>query len=81
MSQVGGSSEMSSQAGPGAVSRRAAHRRRLPGSNRLSTFSRRLLAGILVPALGAGLMAAGFAAFGAVSSGASNPPPLGIYEG
>ncbi|HXB38263.1 MAG TPA: glycosyl hydrolase [Acidimicrobiales bacterium] len=36
---------------------------------------------LLVPVLGIGLMGAGFAAFSAVSSGASNPPPLGIYEG
>jgi len=41
---------------------------------------RRLLATVLAPALGLGLLAAGFAAFGP-SSGASSPPPLGIYIG
>ena len=41
--------------------------------------SRRMLAGLLVPALGVGL-AAGLGVFGG-ASGASNPPPLGIYIG
>jgi hypothetical protein len=44
-------------------------------------FSHRVRVTLLVPVLGIGLMGAGFAAFSAVSSGASNPPPLGIYEG
>jgi hypothetical protein len=44
-------------------------------------FSHRVRVALLVPVLGIGLMGAGFAAFSAVSSGASNPPPLGIYEG
>jgi hypothetical protein len=39
-----------------------------------------MLAGLLIPALGAGALAAGFGAFTA-SSGASSPPPLGIYIG
>ena len=34
----------------------------------------------MIPALGAGVFAVGFGAFGA-SSGASSPPPLGIYLG
>ena len=46
------------------------------GLQRLGRRSRRVLACVLVPALGV----AGFAAFG-VSSGASSPPPLGIYLG
>ena len=42
--------------------------------------SRKLLAGLMIPALGAGALAAGFGAFG-TSSGAASPPPLGIYLG
>jgi hypothetical protein len=41
---------------------------------------RRLLAYVLAPALGLGLLAGGFAAF-AASSGAAGSPPLGIYIG
>jgi len=48
------------------------------GLQRLNHRSRRVLAGLLVPALGAGLLAAGFGLY-ADSSGASNPPPLGVY--
>jgi hypothetical protein len=51
------------------------------GERGLRRFSRRVRAGLLVPALGMGLMGAGFAVFSSVSSGASNPPPLGIYAG
>ena len=47
----------------------------------LRRFAPRLRVGLFVSALGIGLMGAGFAAFRTVSSGASNPPPLGIYEG
>ena len=36
---------------------------------------------VLVAALGAVLLAAGFYAVRSASSGASNPPPLGIYTG
>jgi hypothetical protein len=47
---------------------------------RLNQRSRRLLAGLLVPALGLGAgLTTGFGFFD--SSGASNPPPLGIYIG
>jgi hypothetical protein len=81
MSQAGEESKTRSHAERVRKVQRAAPRRRSAGPKRLSSFSRRLLAGMLVPALGAGLMAAGFAAFSATSSGASNPPPLGIYEG
>lgn len=48
---------------------------------RRSGRSRRLLAALVVPALGAGLLAAGLGAFSSDPSGASDPPPLGIYIG
>jgi hypothetical protein len=51
------------------------------GRSALSRLSHRVRVAVLVPVLGIGVMGAGFAAFSAVSSGASNPPPLGIYEG
>ncbi len=50
------------------------------GVRRLNHRSRRVLAALLVPALVAGLLAAGFALFSDASD-ASNPPPLGIYIG
>ena len=45
-----------------------------------SRKSREVAAALMIPALGAGVFAVGFGAFGA-SSGASSPPPLGIYLG
>ncbi len=50
------------------------------GVRRLNHRSRRVTAALLVPALVAGLLAAGFAFFSDASD-ASNPPPLGIYLG
>ena len=67
---------MDTDAQQGSPLERATSRPVQRGLRRLSRRSRRLLACVLVPALGV----AGFAAFG-VSSGASSLPPLGIYLG
>ena len=45
-----------------------------------SRKSREVAAALMITALGAGVFAVGFGAFG-TSSGASSPPPLGIYLG
>jgi hypothetical protein len=67
---------MHTNAQQGSRFERATSRPVQRGLQRLSRRSRRVLACVLVPALGV----AGFAAFG-VASGASSPPPLGIYIG
>ena len=59
--------------------RAPSHSGRRPGQQ-IHGRRRRLLTFILAPALGLGLFAGGFAAFG-VASGASGLPPLGIYLG